>query len=332
MKYLFDLLQKEKYKEVISFCAIGIVGILLVVNFLIQFKEFAIVTFNPLDGTNIWIPLLGIILIYIGFFYLPSVNGFVTNKEDYIIEELEENNAIHVRYQDYSFSLLKEGKLKRMAFYGEDEQGKKVSYLLACRIYAGLICHHYKTISDIKEGKNVVDHYIENINQEEKYGTREATIEEIEKYRKSKKFPSSRVTIFIIAIAVILHFIYGYLEKNSDYISDILQILFFITIVPCEIIGLSMGIISIHTNQYQRYIKFGKVYIGDCYIIERKKRKSRYHYIYCAKVKNVLKGYESHWIDIDDDIYYSQDEKYKIIIIKYKNKTKLDVRREQDFE
>ena len=96
MKYLKKLINRKKYAAVLIFCLILILGFFC---FYINFLEVIInniqgsdLSFNGIFGSlglgiiNIFLGIIGILLMYISLFSLPRVSYHSQNHEDYYVK------------------------------------------------------------------------------------------------------------------------------------------------------------------------------------------------------------------------------------------------------
>lgn len=151
MKYFMRLLKRKKYKAVLGCLAFAILGLLVICS---QYNDYIQNGFKFIDtnmayndsswatiltSSNLGIILLGILLIWTGLFYFPSISAYAQNKEDFDIKSDDE--YIYIKYKKYELKLLKEtfstsNNLKK------DKNGKRIMPMDANRIYNYVMIFH----------------------------------------------------------------------------------------------------------------------------------------------------------------------------------------------
>lgn len=330
MKYLVELLNRKKYKAVVACMIIGLIGAIIVyfpiLNIILNGFPKTYETIFPTIASFIF----GIAIIYCGMFYIPSVNAFIQNKEDYDIEYLED--GVQIKYKHYRFMLKYESTIGMSTFDGKDADGNIVSGRLSSQIYSGLV--HYFPRFRFKvfpENADILER--DEIEKSVNFGLREATDEEVQAYIKCKHFLSEWIPFVSLTISTILLLGVAFLEGSTGM--ENIKIIIFCLMLPMAMLGIFSLFKVISEIGEEKRIKKSKIYIGDCYIYDRgiPYGGSEHYYVdvktdtgdYIRKSARVSKK-------IFDDCEDKKDKKYRLIAIRYKNDTEYDVQLIEEME
>lgn len=338
MKYLFELLKRKKYVAVIVCIIIALIGAAIVYFPASDIIINGVPKLDELIWGNIPFIIFGIAIIYWGLFYIPSVSAFIQNKEDYVIEYLED--GVQIKYKHYRFVLKKESAIKMWTFQGKDADGNVVSRKLSSQIYSGLVYYFPRFSTSVLPEDAEILEKSDNIEKFEIFGLKEATKEEVQAYIKCKKFLSKWLPLSCLTVATILYVVLLCLEHSTYHVSETVNIILACGIFPTAMVGIFSLFKITSDNTDRKRIEYGKVYIGDCYVYDREiahsssGSSSTTHYY--VRVKTDKNDYIDSWIDVSlklfDDCKDNKDKQYKLIVIKYKDRTEYDVRFPDEME
>lgn len=332
MKYFGNLIKRKKFGYLLFCIGFTILGILM---FYINIKDTFNSGINPntdlsskvvyndiittiLSSSNLGLAIIGLICACTGIFYFPRINPDAATDSDYTV--IDNGNNIYIKYKNYEFDIPKNRFHDDKSFY-RDRNNKRVPYTTRFEIYRYVYRNYKKEIENYKEANEIPVNDIIN----DFYGMRLATKEEIDNYIKekgTKPFKASNKPLGVILLII------GFLLFSVSTGFNDEEIVLFIIIFAISIILFIMGIKKLITpkakdNLYEKVIN-GKVYVADAYVYDKGNNIQSGRRYRLVKIWDKHNHHLDKWFEISVGVYYWDEIKGLLYVIRYNNEEILD--------